>query len=176
MTPSDAKVKFLSDLRSAVSVPVSLSGTNDTIAVPGIEVSVGGTQRVSNIHGHRTFAGETTSGGVATGSEHHFYFRIVFDVRVRSKDEVERDMLLATAFTTFAEYEDFPSEFHADAHSFSVGPPSESPLMFTEPNWHEGSRTFTLTYLDRQTRSGDPLESVTETRRAEPDPERRRYL
>lgn len=177
MTPGELKVLLVAEVSAVVSAPVRMSGHNSLIEVPGVELSVNTAEPLPTEGGAQSYAGETVDvGGVATGEEHHFYHSMSFDARVRSRDETERDAMLDAITDRLSPYHDAPKSLHADVHRFQLGRRSESPLMFTEPEWHEGARLFTIQFVERQTIAGEPLESVTEQRRSSVDAEHTYFL
>lgn len=176
MTPSEAKQFALQQIRAQTALPVRAGGYGQQIEVPSVEVTVNSDTRTAG-GGHQSYAGETVDAqGVATGLIKHFYHRLTLEVRVRSKDEKEADDELYAICSHFEAHEDTPHVLDADLHRVAVDSQQGGPLMFVEPSWTEVARLVEIEYVDRVTESGEPIESVSESRLPEPDPDNQYYL
>lgn len=119
-------------------------------------------RRLPQFNGHRNFGAYTTDdSGNKTGIEHHEYFRITVDCKLRYYSELDRDTTLDSLHDTFMPYRYNSGNFDPDTTLWEIGTANPTPNALLEPDWYEVIFRLKFVFVKRvQDTSYDTLETI----------------
>jgi hypothetical protein len=172
LNDTDVITAVLSELRSALSVPVHTPGREADLELPYVLVDLERTIRDPDQGSGKTYLGVARDeNGVAIGEVHVLYYLADFDLTVRTTSEEERDDLLTALEAAFCFFEDVPTNLDSEIYSVEVGGAARRVLAFREPDWFEGSRGLTIGYASLHVLAADALSTLNISVDAVPDVE-----
>lgn len=156
-----AVTTILDFLRTLTELPVVLASQESEVTVPGVILEDIQVTTRPEMHGVKSFAGESVNEfGTATGSEHHFYREFLADLVVRSEDLGEAYDTHAAFFSGFIPHVDDPRSLHEDYCQMELGAATPRSVPFREPDWYEVGRPLSFVYILREIVDGDSLEAI----------------
>lgn len=172
MREDEILAQLVTELEGATPSGTDVRTTGgDQDAGPGEVVLDWDTTRLPQANGHSSFAGYVTNNsGDIIGIEHHLYFRMEVDCRVRQDSELDRDTVVHDVHTALAPYERDATAFDPDTREWEIASSGPRETNVIEPDWYEGGVLVRFEYVKRAEQTSglpDTIQDIQTT--VEPD-------